>query len=80
MMKLLLLDVVFNKHRLGCYLVFIVILIHGGLLAFSAIVHSPTYSESMHLPAGLSHIHLGRFVVYRVNPPLARTVAALPIA
>ncbi|NQT16287.1 MAG: glycosyltransferase family 39 protein, partial [Planctomycetes bacterium] len=32
-----------------------------------------------HLPAGVSHLELGRFDLYRVNPPLVRIVAALPV-
>ncbi len=31
------------------------------------------------MSAGLSHIRLGRFDLFRVNPPLVRTVAALPV-
>ena len=54
--------------------------IHGGLLAYSVWVHSPTYCEVNHLPAGLQHLHLGRFDLFRVNPPLVRLVAALPVA
>ena len=66
-----------NRHR--CLLL-VILISHGGLLAFSAAVHSPVVSEVKHLPAGLSHILLGRFDLFRVNPPLVRTVAALPVA
>jgi hypothetical protein len=51
-----------------------------GLLAWGAYKHSPTADEVGHLPAGLSHLELGRFELYRVNPPLVRTVAAIPVA
>jgi 4-amino-4-deoxy-L-arabinose transferase-like glycosyltransferase len=54
--------------------------LHGVLLAWSAARHSPVAGEVSHLPAGLSHLCLGRFDLYRVNPPLVRTVAAMPVA
>jgi hypothetical protein len=53
--------------------------IHTCLLAYSAYVHSPTSNEPAHLVAGLSHWKFGRFDLYRVNPPLVRMVAALPV-
>lgn len=52
---------------------------HTGLLAYSAYVHSPTLNEPGHLVAGLSHWKFGRFEVYRVNPPLVKMIAALPV-
>ena len=55
------------------------LIIHSGLLAYSAYVHSPTLNEPGHLVAGLSHWQFGRFELYRVNPPLVRMVAALPV-
>jgi hypothetical protein len=53
--------------------------IHTLLLGYSAYVHSPTLNEPAHLVAGLSHWTFGRFELYRVNPPLVRMVAALPV-
>lgn len=53
--------------------------VHVGLLAWSAVRHSPTFNEPAHLAAGISHWQLGRFGLYRVNPPLVRLVAALPV-
>jgi hypothetical protein len=55
------------------------LVIHTLLLGYSAYVHSPTLNEPAHLVAGLSHWKFGRFDVYRVNPPLVRMVAALPV-
>jgi dolichyl-phosphate-mannose-protein mannosyltransferase len=52
---------------------------HAGLLAWSAYCHSPVFNELGHLPAGLSHLQLGRFDLYTVNPPLVRTVAATSV-
>jgi 4-amino-4-deoxy-L-arabinose transferase-like glycosyltransferase len=53
--------------------------LHAALLAYSAYVQSPTLNEPGHLAAGLSNWEFGRFEVYRVNPPLVRMVAALPV-
>lgn len=49
------------------------------LLGWGGCRHSPTYDEVAHLPAGLSHWELGDFRLFRVNPPLVRMVAALPV-
>jgi hypothetical protein len=53
--------------------------LHAGLLAWSDCCHSPTWNEPAHLAAGISYWEFGRFDLYRVNPPLVRTVAALPV-
>jgi hypothetical protein len=53
--------------------------LHACFLGWSAWRHSPTHLETFHLAAGVSHVSLGRFDLYRVNPPLVRTVAALPV-
>ena len=55
-----------------------VLLVHASLLAWSAYRHSPVCCEIGCLPSGLSHLELGRFDLYRVNPPLVRTLAAIP--
>jgi 4-amino-4-deoxy-L-arabinose transferase-like glycosyltransferase len=55
------------------------LLAHAGLLAWGDYVHSPAVDEVGHLPAGISHWQFGRFDLYRVNPPLIRMVAALPV-
>lgn len=38
-----------------------------------------TVDEAMHIPAGLSHWKFGDFSMYRVNPPLPRMIAVLPV-
>ncbi|MBC7856654.1 MAG: glycosyltransferase family 39 protein [Pirellulaceae bacterium] len=53
--------------------------VHALLLAWSAAVHSPVIDEPAHLSAGISHWHHGTFSLYRVNPPLARMVATVPL-
>lgn len=35
--------------------------------------------ESAHIPAGLYHLETGRMDAYRVNPPLPRMIAAIPL-
>lgn len=57
----------------------LLLLFHACLLAGLAVSHSPTYDETAHLPAGISHWQLGRFELYRVNPPLVRMLAAMPV-
>jgi hypothetical protein len=55
------------------------ILSHSILLAWEAVCHSPTFNEPGHLAAGISYWQFGRFDIYRVNPPLAKLVAAAPV-
>jgi hypothetical protein len=57
----------------------ILAILHTVLLSYSATCHSPVPDELGHLAAGLSHWQLGDFSLYRVNPPLARMVATLPV-
>ena len=61
------------------FLVPALLLVHAGLLAYGAAVHSPCIDEVGHMAAGLSHWQLGRFDLYHVNPPLVRMVAAVPV-
>ncbi len=60
-------------------LIGVILASHASLLAWSAWRHSPTWDEAGHLPAGVSHLKFSRFDLYRVNPPLVRTLAALPV-
>jgi hypothetical protein len=57
----------------------VILILQCILLAWSGYVHSPTHLEVFHLPAGLSHWELNRYDLYRVNPPLVRKVAVLPV-
>lgn len=41
--------------------------------------HSPVLNEGGHLASGVYHLQVGKFDLYRVNPPLIRTVAAIPV-
>ena len=56
-----------------------VVFVHVGVLVWSALRHSPAGGEAGHLAAGISHWHFGRFDMFRVNPPLVRSVAAAPM-
>lgn len=58
----------------------VLLAVHTGLLAWCGYRHSPTLDEVGHLPGGLVIWQYGRFDLYRVNPPLPRAVAALPVA
>jgi 4-amino-4-deoxy-L-arabinose transferase-like glycosyltransferase len=57
----------------------ILLVMHAGLLAWSAYRHSPTADEWGHLPAGLIHWREARFDAYRVNPHLVRMLGAAPL-
>ncbi len=52
---------------------------HSLLLGYEARRDSPTLNELAHLVAGVNHWKFGQFDLYRVNPPLVRTVAAIPV-
>ena len=41
--------------------------------------HTPVASEMAHLVAGISHLKLNRYDLLNVNPPLIRSIAALPV-
>ncbi len=59
--------------------VILLLLVHTLLVGFSATRHSPTALEGPLLAAGVCHWELGRYELYRVNPPLVRMVAAIPV-
>ena len=62
-----------------CPAVATLLIVHAGLLSWIAVVNSPGVDEPAHLTAGMSHWRRGRFDLYRVNPPLVRSLAAIPI-
>ena len=57
-----------------------IVVAHTVALGFAAMRDSPTWDETAHLPAGLSNWRYGNFDLYRVNPPLVRMIAAVPVA
>ena len=69
----------FKPLRKIWFWVFVLLFIQAVLLAYSATQHSPTELEGPLLAAGVSHWELGRYELYRVNPPLVRMVATIPV-
>jgi hypothetical protein len=67
------------RGRPAAWLGLAVMGLHAAALAYSAGRQGPMVDEMAHLAAGLSHWRFGSFELYRVNPPLARAVAALPL-
>lgn len=66
--------------RFGGWLLPLALLaIHAGLLFHSLHLHSVCVDEAAHVPSGLMHWHTGQFAAYRVNPPLTRMLATLPL-
>jgi hypothetical protein len=66
---------------LGClnYFVLGLLACQAIMLAVSAATHAPVMDDIAHLAAGVSNWELDRFDLYKVNPPLVRMVAALPV-
>jgi hypothetical protein len=52
--------------------------IHSVIVCWSACTQSPNANEVAHLISGASHWQLGRFELYRGNPPFVRMIAAIP--
>ena len=69
----------FVRKRVVVFIVTGILCVHILLLAWSATVHSPTNGEVPALAAGIYHWQEGRFDLFRVNPPLIRMVAAVPV-
>lgn len=61
------------------FIVTALILVHAVLLVVPLRRNFAVVDEVAHVPAGVSHWELGDFSLYRVNPPLARMLAALPV-
>ncbi|MDA1177279.1 MAG: hypothetical protein O2931_00630, partial [Planctomycetota bacterium] len=57
----------------------VLLVIHVALLGWIASSYSPVVCELTQVPAGVSHLGLGNFDVYRVHPPLVRMLAAVPL-
>lgn len=56
-----------------------ILTLHVLLVAFVAFRNSPTDNEPAHLAAGIRIWTHGRFDLYRVNPPLIKAIAAIPV-
>lgn len=66
------------RRRAG-FVALVLLAAHAVLLAWVSLVNSPNLDEPAHLASGISHWTFGRFDLYRVNPPLVRMVAAVPV-
>jgi 4-amino-4-deoxy-L-arabinose transferase-like glycosyltransferase len=53
--------------------------IHGALLLGNLCLNFIVIDEVAHVPSGISHWQTGSFALDRVNPPLARMLATLPV-
>jgi hypothetical protein len=69
----------FADSRLLYVLLCLLALVHTLLLAIGAIRNGPTFNEPSHLVSGMCYWTAGRCDAYAVNPPLVRSIAALPI-
>jgi 4-amino-4-deoxy-L-arabinose transferase-like glycosyltransferase len=65
-----------NKVRI---LVLGLLVVHAFLLLDCVHKDFVTVDEVGHVPSGISHWQTGTFAMYRVNPPLARMIAVLPV-
>lgn len=56
----------------------VVLAVQWAMLSWIALWNSPVCDEVGHLTAGIFGVKYGQFHLYNVNPPLVRSVAALP--
>ncbi|WP_197444279.1 ArnT family glycosyltransferase [Maioricimonas rarisocia] len=55
------------------------VVVHVLLLVWGIMSHSPVVDEVGHLSAGIIHWQTGDYRPYRVNPPLVRAIAVIPV-
>lgn len=67
-------------HCDSYFWLWVVLCLHTGLLAWSAVRQSPTVDEPMHLAGGLRRLCESRFDVDIGNPPLVGNLAAFPVS
>lgn len=56
-----------------------VLILHALLLGRIAVINAPMFDEIAHVPSGVTHWRFGNFDLYRVNPPLMRMIATVPL-
>jgi hypothetical protein len=66
-------------HRWFWGLVILLLGVHAAILLDSARKNFVTADEPGHIAAGVSHWETGTYSMYRVNPPLPRMLAVLPV-
>ena len=68
------------RYRTLCNTIVVALMVvHAGLVLVGAHWNFVVLDETGHIPAGISHWETGDFSLYRVNPPLGRMLAALPV-
>lgn len=72
------LEAFFCRHRTPTIL--LLLYSHVVIAGLGAFRNGPAWDEVGHLVAGLEHWDQGTFSLYKVNPPLPRMVATIPIA
>jgi len=68
-----------TSERRWRILTWLSVVVAGGMIAWEGFVHSPNLDEVGHLPAGCLVAGFGRFDLYKVNPPLVKGLAAIPV-
>ena len=68
-----------RQRMVRCSLVAMLLFTHTFLVGLQSWRWSPTVDEIAHLPSGIAHLEFGSFDLYRVNPPLIRMIAAVPM-
>jgi hypothetical protein len=69
----------YRSQRIHGWTVLSAVVIHVVLLFYWAAMHSPGADEYGHLPSGFVN-NQGYMHAYRVNPPLIRMIAAMPLS
>lgn len=72
-------DVAKESDRYWSFLTLLAVIVGGCLIAWESLVHSPNLDEVGHLPAGCLVAGFGRYDLYKVNPPLVKGIAAIPV-
>ena len=68
-----------REDRIPVILLVTVLAFHAVQLGYGIAENSPTLNEPAHLAAGINAWERARFDLYRVDPPLPRMIAALPV-
>jgi hypothetical protein len=66
------------SRRASFLIVSLLVLVHAGLLTWSAVHQSVNFDEAAHLAAGVAYWHDGEMGIYSHSPPLLRYWGALP--
>ena len=71
------LDIFLTRYR-GPFIL-LILWIHVTIVTYGAFRNGPAWDEVGHLVAGIEHWDHGTFQLYKVNPPLPRLLAAIPV-